>query len=127
MLEEIDAEPTWRERIPSGLLYVGVLLGIAFATRFLPNDVRDRWRVDPELILSVGASVRMRFDPGRSEGPIELSGLVRWRSPEAEDADDVYGVEFLVPEDAVLERWVACWQGVVESAWPEDIVEADSA
>jgi hypothetical protein len=55
LLKEIDKEPTWKEMLPYGVGYVVLVLALAFATRFLPEDVRGQWWVDPELVIGVFA------------------------------------------------------------------------
>lgn len=51
LLEELDREPTWKETIPYGAVYIALVLALAWASRFLPDEFLNEWWVDPRLIV----------------------------------------------------------------------------
>ena len=62
--------------------------------------------------------VRVCFDVDRPDKTLELSGLVRWQQSIPGSPTNVVGVEFLVPVQEVLERWVAFINEVFANARP---------
>jgi len=77
--------------------------------------------------MARGQRVRVCFDADRSGKPLELSGLVRWQQSIPGSPTHVVGVEFLVPVQEVLERWVAFITEILAEAAPEDVVADTSA
>ncbi len=64
--------------------------------------------------------VRMSFDTGEIDNPLELSGMVRWREIAPGSPVQRLGVEFLVPAKDTLKRWVEHVEEVMADEPPED-------
>jgi hypothetical protein len=72
--------------------------------------------------MAMTRRVRLYLDIDPSGDPLELSGIVRWRQIEPGSPAQVLGVEFLVPEEKALRRWVEHVDDIIADAPPVDIV-----
>jgi hypothetical protein len=76
--------------------------------------------------MLANARVRLYVDIDGSGRELELSGIVRWRHIKPGSPAHTFGVEFLVPEKKILDRWLSYTNNIFATAPPKDLIKDTS-